>query len=142
MKTQNYSNHIRKHPVYHYFIVPVSLLLIIASIANAIIAFNYNALLLLIVSVFIHLLAFLMREYAKMNQDRIICMELRLRYWQLTSKNFEEKEAVLTQSQFLALRFASDEEFLSFLNKANINSLSSNDIKQQIKNWKPDTMRV
>lgn len=142
MKTQNYSNHVRKHLIYHYFIVPVSLLLIVASIVNVSMNFSYGALLLVLTAVFIHLLAFLTRDYAKKNQDRIIRMELRLRYWQLTSKDFEEKEHLLESSQLLALRFASNQEFLDLLNNNNIKQLKADDIKQHIKNWKPDTMRV
>lgn len=142
MKTQNYSNHVRRHPLYHFFVLPVSLLLIVASLGNLIMEFSYNALLLLVASVFIHLLAFLARDYAKKNQDRIIRLELRLRYWQLTSKDFEEQEKVLTLSQMLALRFAPDDEFIALLSNPATKNLESTNIKQQIKNWKQDNMRV
>ena len=142
METQNFSNHVRLHPLYHFFMLPVSLLLIIGAIVNAVADFSFQAILLVITAVFIHLLAFLTRMYAKKNQDRIIRLELRLRYLRLTSGNFEEQEKSLALPQLLALRFASDEEFLALLKAAKTGNLGSNEIKKQIKKWKPDMMRV
>ena len=142
MKTQSFSNHVRKHPFYHYFMLRFTLLLIVVAGLNMFMDFNLQTLLILLVSVFLHLLAFLSRDYAKKNQDRIIRLELRLRYWQLTGRNFEQIENKFQRSQLLALRFASDEEFLAFLENSGVRNASAQDIKQQIRVWVPDTMRV
>ncbi|MCE3227380.1 MAG: hypothetical protein K0S32_1931 [Bacteroidetes bacterium] len=142
MEKQTFSNHVRRHPLYHFFIVPLSLLLIGAAIFNVVHDANLASLSLLISTVFIHILAFLTRDYAKKNQDRIIRAELRLRYLTLTGKSFEEKEKQLTVPQLLALRFASDHEFIEFLERKNLSTLDAMNIKKQIKNWQPDTMRV
>jgi hypothetical protein len=45
-------------------------------------------------------------------------------------------------SQILALRFASDEEFLSLIERALREKLSAKDIKQAIQNWRGDYHRV
>lgn len=87
--------------------------------------------------------AFMMRQhYALTLQNRIIVLEMRLRYYQLTQKNFEPLEARLSFGQIAALRFAPDEELLPLLQKALEEQLNSNLIKQQIKNWKADNRRV
>ena len=44
--------------------------------------------------------------------------------------------------QIIALRFASDEEFVALAKKAAEQSLSSKDIKMSITNWKADNYRV
>jgi hypothetical protein len=45
-------------------------------------------------------------------------------------------------SQIIALRFASDEEYLELLDRAIKEQLSAKEIKAQIKNWKGDYHRV
>jgi hypothetical protein len=45
-------------------------------------------------------------------------------------------------SQIIALRFASDDEFLSLMEKALKEKLSAKEIKSSIKSWKGDYYRV
>ena len=45
-------------------------------------------------------------------------------------------------SQIIALRFASDEEFVALTAKANAENLSNKEIKLLIKNWKADHDRA
>jgi hypothetical protein len=88
-------------------------------------------------------LAFITRQhYALGNQNRIVRLELRLRYYILTGKRFEEIEAKLSFGKLAALRFAPDEEFPALVERAVTEKLSSDQIKRSIKNWLPDTMRV
>ena len=44
--------------------------------------------------------------------------------------------------QIIALRFASDEEFIALTERAIAENLSSKEIKMAIKNWKADYNRV
>jgi hypothetical protein len=48
----------------------------------------------------------------------------------------------LKMGQIIALRFASDSEFLSLLEKAIRENLSNKEIKLAIQNWKADYDRV
>jgi len=48
----------------------------------------------------------------------------------------------LTMGQIIALRFASDEEYLELCELALQKRLKPKEIKQAIRNWKPDYERV
>ena len=82
------------------------------------------------------------QHYALINQNRTVRLELRLRYFILTQKRFEEVEARLKSSQIYALRFAPDTELPALVERALNENLSGDDIKRAIKQWLPDTMRV
>jgi hypothetical protein len=84
----------------------------------------------------------LRQHYALGNQNRIIRLEIRLRYFQITGKRFEEIEKDLSIPQIVALRFASDEQLLMLIQEALNKNLSSDSIKRSIQNWQPDNMRV
>ncbi len=88
-------------------------------------------------------LSFMMRQhYAIFPQNRIIRLEMRLRYFQLYGKKFEPLESKLSFRQIAALRFASDEELPSLLERAIEEKLSPGSIKKLITDWRPDHMRV
>lgn len=142
MEKQSFSNHVRVHPMYHYVAVPVSLALIALALIDVILHFRLTSVVILIVAIVLHLTVFLLRDYAKKNQDRIIRLELRLRYFQLTGKRMEEIEAGLSIGQLLALRFAQDDEFLELVASPETRLKSSNEIKKQITQWNADLMRV
>jgi ABC-type amino acid transport substrate-binding protein len=88
------------------------------------------------------LLPLIARMYALTLQNRIIINEMRNRYFHLTGKPFKEKEKELRLGQIIGLRFASDEELLDLIDRAIAEKLTSKEIKQQIKNWRGDYLRV
>jgi hypothetical protein len=145
MKKQDYSNHIRYYTPHHFIFYPVVGILFLASIICIYIFPDHSmewvaiALLFLIAG----WLSFMLRQhYALTNQNRIVRLEMRLRYFELTQKRFEPAEARLSFQQIAALRFASDEELISLLEKTINENLSPDTIKRSIKNWQPDLMRV
>jgi hypothetical protein len=142
MDTQSFSNHVRIHPLYHYMAVPVSLLLIPASIVNLVMEVSLAGAILVIATIVLHLAIFLARDYAKKNQDRIIRAELRLRYYLLTQQSLEEIEGRLNTGQLLALRFASDHELLVLAANPETIGKTPDQIKRSIVDWKADLMRV
>ena len=142
MKTQSFSNHVRVHPLYHYLAVPVSLALVLVALLNLIFYFSLGAAIQFISMIILHVVIFLSRDYAKKNQDRIIRTELRLRYFQLTSKRLEEIEDRFATAQLLALRFASDEEFVDLIQDPETLRKKPETIKHQIIQWNADWMRV
>ena len=88
------------------------------------------------------LLPLIARMYALTLQNRIIINEMRNRYFHLTGKTFDEKERELKLGQIIGLRFASDAELLALMDRAIAEKLTSKEIKQQIKNWRGDYIRV
>jgi len=96
----------------------------------------------LIGAIILFLLPLLARIYGLKNQDRIIRMEMRQRYFELTGQSFKDKEKRLRLSQIIALRFASDGELLPLMEKAIKEKLRAKKIKQMIKNWQEDSRRV
>lgn len=145
MSKQDFRNHIRYYAPHHLVFYPVVLTLIIVS---AICIFKYpdhSKEWMAITALFILVgwVAYMMRQhYALTNQNRIVRLEMRLRYFQLTGKRFEEIENHLAFGQVAALRFASDSELLSLIKKTIDENLSPSAIKKLITQWIPDHMRV
>ena len=143
MATQNLKNHIRFYKPHHFIYYP----LIGLGISLGLYQYFHSTdiIWIFITSIFflIGALSFMMRQhYALTNQNRIVRLEMRLRYFILTGKRFENLETQLAFSQIAALRFASDQELTTLIDKAIKNSLNANDIKSKIENWTPDNMRV
>jgi hypothetical protein len=145
MKEQNFKNHIRFYPPHHFVLLPLLAFAIFLSayhifqLPNQHVFFVWITLAL----IFIFAVAVMMRQhYALNNQDRIVRLEMRLRYYELTGQRFLQKEQQLSFKQLAALRFASDEELLLLIDKAIAEKLSPKEIKQSIRNWQPDYMRV
>jgi len=145
MKIQNYQNHIRWYAPHHFILLP---LLFIALCLGFYKMFNdeTNQLIWLLfsVSIFFMLCMQLMvrQHYALGNQNRIVRLEFRLRYFEVFGKSSEEAENQLSFSQIAALRFANDIEFKILLTRAISENLSSDSIKKSIQNWQADNMRV
>lgn len=141
---QNYKNHSRLYPLHHFVLTPLTAGLTIWAVVNFFTSdatFAQN-LFNLISSFSLALAVLISRLYALKNQDRIIRVEMRQRYFELTGKSFSSKEPKLKLSQIIALRFADDNELLPLLDKAISEKMSSKEIKQAIKNWNPDYRRV
>jgi hypothetical protein len=79
------------------------------------------------------------RSFALKAQDRAIRAEENLRYFILTGNRLNK---ILTIDQVIALRFASDEEFVELAEKAASQNMKPHEIKRSIKNWRPDYHRA
>jgi glucan phosphoethanolaminetransferase (alkaline phosphatase superfamily) len=145
MKEQNYNNHIRVYPIHHLVFYP--LLGILATIA-AIRAYTHPAvriewIFITLLLLLITWLSFMLRQhYAMTNQNRIVRLEMRLRFFMLTGKDFRDLEKDLSFLQIAALRFASDEELPLLIDRTVREKLSPNSIKKSVKQWQADHMRV
>ena len=82
------------------------------------------------------------QHYALTLQNRVVRMEMRLRYFELTGLRLEPLEEQLTTGQLAALRFASDEELPDLMQRAMNEKLTPKQIKMSIRKWIPDYMRV
>lgn len=89
-----------------------------------------------------YLAVMLRQHYALGNQNRIVRLEFKLRYFELFGKRSDSVEKKLTFDQIAALRFANDEEFTQLLDRALLEGLKGDQIKKSIKDWQADNERV
>jgi hypothetical protein len=142
MSEQNYKNHIRFVPLYHYVAGMLVILGFGGSIVNLLHAdahTHYSAALLVVAFFVLILIFWYARVFALKAQDRAIRAEENFRHFILTGKPFDNQ---LRIGQIIALRFASDEEFPALAKKAVDEKLSSKQVKESIKNWRADNNRV
>ncbi len=86
---------------------------------------------------------FMLRQhYALTLQDRLIRLEVRQRYFEVTGQSLRPLESQLQLSQILALRFAGDAELADLTQAAIREKLSSKDIQARIQDFQFDDMRV
>jgi hypothetical protein len=145
MAKQSFSNHIKYYPLHHFVFYPALAIFIFFAARGYVNHPDQRDLWTILTGglIFTGLLAFMLRQhYALGNQDRILRLELRLRYFILTGERFEILESKLRFRQMAALRFASDEELPALVQRAINENLDSATIKKSITNWQPDHMRV
>ena len=144
MEAQNYANHRRNVPAFHFILLPIILLTLIGSIVNLYQSWGdhqrqYSASLLVVIMVCLALVSLLARLFSLKAQDRAIRAEENLRHYVMTGKLLNPK---LTVRQIIGLRFASDQEFVELAGRAVEENLSEDAIKKAVKNWRADTYRV
>jgi hypothetical protein len=142
MKEQNYKNHAQMVPGFHYATFALLIALFGGSINYLLKSTpenKYLASLVVLVPFIFLFLAWYARSFALKAQDRAIRAEEALRYYIMTGKAFP---AELKIEQIIALRFASDNEYLALLDRAIKENLSNKEIKLAIQNWKADYYRV
>jgi len=139
---QNFKNHGRLVPLYHF----VAGLLIIAGFVGSIVNLldaedehYYSASLLVVVFFVLIIIFWYARAFALRAQDRAIRAEENFRHFLLSGKPLPNE---LKMRQIIGLRFASDNEFLDLVKRAIAENLSEKAIKQSIKNWKGDFNRA
>ena len=144
MQEQNFKNHSQIVPAYHYILFTLLLAIIVFSIINIVSVIKSDgsiipALLFLLSAITLLLSAFMLRSFALKAQDRAIRAEENLRHFVLTGKLLSSS---LSISQIVALRFASDDEFVTLANRAATEKLGNKEIKEAIKSWRGDYYRV
>ncbi len=140
---QNFANHTRMHPPFHYFLAPGSIVLLILTIVNVVRHYGrLDAWILVLMGALFFVAVLLIRTNPLRVQDRLIRLEERMRLEALLSAERRSCIDELTESQLVALRFASDAELPALVVNAVANNMKSKDIKQAIVAWRPDTFRV
>ena len=142
---QNYKNHTRFDPVWHYILLPLLLLNIIFSITATVRHWPDHPHLFpwwIVMSFVLFVAVGKARGHSLKAQDRIIRLEERLRYATLLPPDLLARSQSLTEPQMIALRFASDAELPTLVRRTLDESLEPKQIKQAITNWRPDYFRV
>ncbi len=144
MSNQNFNNHSRYVPLYH-FITPTAILaLVTGACINVYEACSnhtglYSASLICLISVVLLIVWYYARAFALKAQDRAIRAEENLRHFIATGKPLDSR---LKMGQIIALRFAGDDEFVALAKQAVEENLSAKHIKMAVTNWRADNNRA
>lgn len=144
MSEQNFKNHVRFVPLYHFFALPMLVVNFGWSIYRWIAAgFSIGGLEWVLTSAALFFGVVYPRLFALNVQDRVIRLEERLRYERVLPEELRWRADELTVDQLVSLRFASDEELEKLMRKVLDGKLTERKaIKRLIKNWRPDSLRA
>jgi Family of unknown function (DUF6526) len=140
---QSYAHHVRRDPLFHFFVLPVFFIALIASVVH--IFRGRHPIHGVVVAIFLIaclVAVFKIRIYPLRVQDRVIRLEERLRLAMVLAEPLRSRIPELTEKQLIALRFASDAELPGLAQRALNEKLSPDDIKKSIQNWRPDNWRI
>jgi hypothetical protein len=144
MTEQNFKNHSRLIPMFHYVAFTAALFPFVITVINFIKSIgdgsgrlNAAAMLSLVVAVVLGL--WYARSFALRAQDRGIRAEENFRHFIATGKPLDSR---LTMRQIIGLRFAGDDEFVALAKQAVDENMSQKQIKMAVKNWKADNDRA
>lgn len=144
MSEQNFSNHTKFVPAFHFFVLPVMFL----NVGWAVMRWKHTLWSMdgavgVLTSVAL-LVGFLTaRLFAVTVQDRVIRLEERLRFEKLLPADLQARFSEFDRGQLVSLRFASDAELPSLARKVLDEKITQRKvIKQQIKNWRADHLRA
>jgi hypothetical protein len=139
---QNFSNHTRYDPLFHFFVLPVFAITLIVTIVHLVRRPGLHSAWVVVVALAALVAVLHIRFYAIRVQDRVIRLEERLRLANLLDPSLRPRIPELSEAQLVALRFASDAELPALAARALNEKLSRDDIKKAIQNWRPDHWRV
>jgi len=139
MQEQNFKNHTRFVPLFHFVMLGIIVTVVVLSVINIFHEVNLSSGMFVLIGLSSLISFAMIRRFPLAAQDRAIRAEENLRYFSLTGKLFDGR---LTLQQIIALRFASDDELVSLTDKAAKENLSNKDIKQAIQKWKADHHRA
>jgi len=142
-ETQTLKNHTKFVPGFHFVVLPIFVVNLIASIVSLVRNFSAASVISTLVAVGLLMLAFTVRLMALTVQDRVIRLEMRLRMQQVLPAEMRPRIPEFTVGQLVALRFAGDAELPDLSRKVLQDKLTDRKaIKQLVRDWQPDMLRA
>jgi Family of unknown function (DUF6526) len=144
MAEQNFENHVKLVPAYHFFVAPVLFLNLGWSIYKLIhLGFSWDGAIAILTALALVVLTFLVRIFPLSVQDRVIRLEERERMRRLLPEDLRPRIEEFTRGQLVALRFASDAELPGLARQVlNDKVTDLKTIKKLVKQWRPDYLRA
>ena len=143
---QNYANHTRYVPAYHFVLFGIVFINLIYSLYRF---FRYwmqtpgQDGMRVLIAVALAIFFVYTRQFATTLQDRIIRLEMTLRLEKVLPADQRPRIKEYTVGQLIALRFAPDDELPALAAKVLAEKITERKvIKQMIKNWSADNLRV
>ena len=141
-KPQNYKNHAKFIPVFHYIALPLLLVNFFGALFRVTQEISFYTLNDVGLAISLIVVAVFTRLFALKAQDRVIRLEEQIRMQTFLPDALKAQVGRLTMGQIVALRFASDEELADLTQEALGQNTSPNALKQAVKTWRPDYNRV
>lgn len=141
-KQQSLKNHGRLDPPFHIFTFGMYLANLVFAGFHEYHYRNISSAWYLALSLAVIVPILKMRMYPLKVQDRIIRLEERIRLQALAPAQWHAQIYKLSEDQLIALRFAADDEVVELAKQALEHNLSRKQIKERIKEWRPDEWRV
>jgi hypothetical protein len=141
---QDFANHTKFFPPFHFFVIPVMGINFIWTCYRwYATGFSWygGEQVLLALGLFVGF--GISRGMTLKVQDRVIRLEERLRYERVLPADLKARAADLEIGQIISLRFASDAELPTVMRKVLDDKITQRKaIKQMIKTWRPDYLRA
>jgi hypothetical protein len=144
MSEQNFANHAKYVPAFHFFVLPVLSLNVGWSIYRwKTSLWSVDGAILVLTSVALLVGLLFARLFALTVQDRVIRLEERQRCERLLPLELQARIVEFAPGQLVSLRFASDAELPALARKVLDEKLEDRRaIKQLVKSWRPDYLRA
>ena len=140
---QNFANHTRFVPAFHYVALPILLVNFVSAVVGLFNGITWDASLHVLVAVALIIVALFARVFALKAQDRVIRLEMRLRMLELLPEDRQGRINDFTPTQMVSLRFAGDAELPELARKVlDENITKTTPIKKMITDWQGDYFRV
>jgi hypothetical protein len=139
---QNLKNHARFDPSFHAVLFSVLVANLVVAIVYVVRHPHFYTAWLVLLSIIVFIPIFKLRLYPLKVQDRVIRLEERLRLQALAPAEWHTQIYQLSEDQLIGLRFAADEEVVELAKQALEERLNRKQIKERIKEWRPDEWRV
>jgi hypothetical protein len=141
--SQNFENHAKFVPAWHFVAAPILLLNFGVAVYNVVQYHSASNAVSVLLSIALLILWAFSRSFALTVQDRVIRLEMRLRMASVLPAEMRSRIPEFTVAQLVSLRFASDEELPALARKVLDEKLNDRKaIKKLIKNWHADELRA
>ena len=140
---QNFKNHSKFVPGFHYFVLPVLLINFGWAVHNAWRALTPDTEMQVLLAAALFVGFGVTRGFALRVQDRVIRLEMQLRLGRLLSAEMRARIPEFTIGQLVSLRFASDAELPALARKVLDEKLEKRaEIKKLVTDWQADNLRA
>ena len=141
--TQTYKNHAKFVPIFHFVLLPILLLNLLAMAYHLWREPSMFTFWSVVMAFAFIVTALIARVFALKAQDRVIRLEERLRMRELLPPDLQGRIREFTPEQLIGLRFASDAELPALAATVLRDNVEKRDaVKKMVKNWRADDLRV
>jgi len=140
---QDFSNHTRFVPPYHFIAGPIFLINLGWAVYRLLGGFSFQTALNVMVAIALLILFLFARLFALKAQDRVIRLEMQIRMRTLLPEDMQGRISDFTPTQMVGLRFAGDAELPELARKVLDEDITATaPIKKMIADWQGDYHRV